>query len=342
MILKRSISRIMIKVGMLRKYKEPNTVVLAAALAAKYYNMDFFFFNLEDVDFKREKIIGKFYIDGIWLKKETEFPDVIDNSPYKSSNKNAYEKLQSIVPFTTRRIGNKIFTYNKIKEDGVYQDLLIPTKKVQSIHDIPEYLNKYQKIIIKPEGGNRGRGICFIENKGESCIIIYNKKEIVTEMDELSSFIEKNNMTNGYILQPYIKSVTKDNLPFDIRIHVRRDINAEWKVAKIYPRIGTSDGITSNISQGGYIGKLDVFLKRNIGNEYLQIKENLYKFATEFPEIFQAGYNFKIDALGIDIGIDENGKMWIFEVNSYPGSTFFELESQILSMGYAKYLAINK
>lgn len=160
------------------------------------------------------------------------------------------------------------------------------------------------------------------------------------QVDDVDTYLDINTFKRKYLIQPYIRSLTKGNLPYDIRIHVRRGENAEWKVVKIYPRIGLADGIVSNISQGGYITKLDNFLKVNFGDEYLKIKSRLFKFASEFPDYFQKGYdNYLIDALGIDIGIDENNKFWIFEVNSYPGSTFFELESQLVAMSYARYLA---
>jgi glutathione synthase/RimK-type ligase-like ATP-grasp enzyme len=200
-------------------------------------------------------------------------------------------------------------------------------------------LAEYKKIILKPQRGNRGRGIYYIEDRNSYYLIIANKEKIELEKNKIDTFIENEITHKNYIVQRYIQSLTKDNLPFDIRIHVRRDINAEWKVVKIYPRIGTNDGITSNVSQGGYIGQIDKFLKRQFGDKYLTVHDELTKLAKEFPVYFQKGYNYNIDALGIDIGIDDNCKLWLFEVNSYPGSTFFELESQIVAMGYAKYLA---
>ena len=60
------------------------------------------------------------------------------------------------------------------------------------------------------------------------------------------------------------------------------------------------------------------------------ILDELRKLAKEFPVYFQKGYDYELDALGLDIGIDENGKLWLFEVNSFPGCTMFELDARKL------------
>lgn len=331
----------MIKVGMLRQFNKPNTLVLAAAIAAKMLEMEFFFFNPKNIDFDRMVISGLFYEDGQWIRKETSFPDVVDNSPARKVNRQIYARLEEILPFTTHRIGNKDTIYKRLKQEMVYQDLLIPTRNIDTINDVISCLAEYKKVIIKPEGGNKGKGIYYIENKKDTYLIIANREKYSIPSTEIDNFVNEHFIDKNYIIQPYIKCLTKDLLPYDIRIHVRRDFSGKWKIIRIYPRIGTNDGMVSNLSQGGYIAKLNKFLKRQFGDKHLDIERKLTKLGREFPVYFQKAYENDIDALGIDIGIDEDGKLWLFEVNSFPGSTFFELEAQITAMSYAKYVALN-
>lgn len=157
---------------------------------------------------------------------------------------------------------------------------------------------------------------------------------------EIASYLEQY-VAKKYIVQPYIQSRTEEGLPFDIRIHVRRGKDGQWMPVKVYPRIGRGDGITSNLSQGGSIAQLKPFLKRQFMQNSIKIEKELNKLAVEFPTYFQRAYDKPLAALGLDIGIDEKGKLWLFEVNPYPGSTMFELESQQVAMGYAKYIAIS-
>ena len=48
-----------------------------------------------------------------------------------------------------------------------------------------------------------------------------------------------------------------------------------------------------------------------------------------------------IDALGIDVGIESDGGMYFFEINTFPGAKFFYLEDAIAVVDYARTLALN-
>lgn len=58
----------------------------------------------------------------------------------------------------------------------------------------------------------------------------------------------------------------------------------------------------------------------------------------------------RLAELGIDFGVDQQGKVWILEVNSKPGrSSFFKIGDVISArksienpIGYARYLLLNK
>lgn len=328
-----------VTIGMLRQFSKPNQLVLAAAHAAKMIDSNFFFFHPTDVNFENRKIMGLFYEDGEWVRRETEFPDVVDNSPSRREYREIFNRLSKEVPFTMRRIGNKDVVNNRIKQDGVFAKYIIPSNKITSVEDILAFLKEYDAIVVKPAGGNRGKGIHFIAKTEEGFILNVDSvtKEIKREemQDHLAPLIKR-----SMIVQPFIQSVTKEGLPFDIRLHVRRGMEGKWKTVKIYPRIGSGDGIVSNLSQGGSIGRIRPFLKRQFGEKWLTIWKELNELASAFPNYFQKSYDEPLDALGLDIGIDSDGRLWLFEVNSFPGSTMFELEAQQVAMQYAKHLAL--
>ncbi len=52
-----------------------------------------------------------------------------------------------------------------------------------------------------------------------------------------------------------------------------------------------------------------------------------------------------IDEIGIDVGLDQNQKIWMYEVNWRPGcppAFYLELDVVIHSIRYAMYLAKNQ
>lgn len=144
-----------------------------------------------------------------------------------------------------------------------------------------------------------------------------------------------------YLVHPYIRSLTKAGKSYDFRLHVQKNGEGRWVTTAVYPRIA-EQGVIANLSQGGYTSFLDSFLEMQFGEESYNMKRYLEIFSLQFSNHFDSLYENKLDELGIDVGIDENQKIWLFEVNWRPGVLIiFNLEIDIVktTIKYAVYLA---
>lgn len=324
------------RVGFLRFDQNPTIKVRAIAYICYYHNIDFFYFQPEDVDFTNKKIKGRFFVNEKWQERETDFPDLIDNAPSIGKYRDFYAEMTKFVPMMCFRIGNKQKIQDILEKDGEFSHILINTEEVTNFDSFKLFLDKHQVIILKPSGGNMGRNIIKISNNNQEYKVETDERMEV--INQIKQWFEENDF-RGYIQQEYVHSLTKNNLPFDIRIHVRRGKNKNWNVVKVYPRIGINQNVTSNISQGGSISKLVGFLRHNY-RDYESIQIKLNQFARDFPKYFQKFYNYDLDALGIDIGLDQDGNLKLFEVNTYPGSNFLDIEDSIVRVQY--YQSFNK
>src|SRR5699024_521358 len=97
-----------------------------------------------------------------------------------------------------------------------------------------------------------------------------------------------------------------------IRAHMQKDRKGKWTITKIYPRIGNSKSILSNISKGGRTEELQDFLitqfSQHTGNDYYNKLRNLSVKLTEYLDRL---HNFSLDELGLDLAIDETGRFWL-------------------------------
>lgn len=334
----------MVTIGMLHFRKHPQKVkkAYACAAVAKMEGIEFFYFSPGNVKFEEKMINGYIFEEGKWIQKKMVFPDVIYNptSLKTVKGKKVYRKLKNIIPFTSHPIGNKLKVYRKIKEMAEFSNYLIPSAKIKEPQTVFNALNDYKKIVIKPLSGNNGKNVIFIERKKEQFNLIRGNKQITVDEAELSSIIETHIQEKIFLVQPFVSCKTKDGLPFDIRIHVQKNGLGEWDTTLIYPRIGPKDGIVSNVSSGGYTGKIDKFLEREYGLESYDIKKALDHFAIQFPIKFDDIYLRSLDELGIDIGIDENKKIWIYEVNWRPGYGYRGFDAARNIIPYAAHLAL--
>ncbi|MFS0687832.1 YheC/YheD family protein [Sporosarcina sp. 179-K 8C2 HS] len=341
-------------IGMLHHRKDPETVMKAYAFAAvaEAEGAKFYYFSPGEVNFTNRTIKGQVYEKGEWKTKIMPFPNVIYNagSPEKlSKSKETIDKLKKEIPFTTYSIGNKWSVNRRLKEAKDFASYLIPTEVVKNTNHFFKFLSAFEKVVFKPIDGRKGKGIFFIVQeegrysvKGEGTNRIYGSSQ-------LNGFIKQKLSKETFIVQPYIQSVTKTGQVFDFRLHVQKDGKGEWVITTIYPRIAPHGSIIANINSGGYTNYLDPFLEQEFKDEAFNIRKKLEFFslslAKHLDELQMEKFGEVIDEIGVDIGMDEQRKLWIYEVNWRPGcppAFYLELDVVKNTIKYAMYVAKNQ
>ncbi|MGE8057910.1 YheC/YheD family protein [Bacillus mycoides] len=334
-------------IGMLHHRKDPNVVKKAYTYAAvaKAEGVNFFYFTLGKVNIETEKILGHFYENGKWIEQEFSFPDVIYNASVHVTDKNQqiFDCLYDNVPFTSHSIGDKLSVYNRIKKGETFKQYLIPFYGLTNVNTFFDMINRYEKVIIKPISGHQGKGVVFIEKHGINYSMNESEQISLINKNQLLSFLSNKIQEKGYIVQQFISCQIKSGHVYDFRLHVQRNGEGKWVITSIFPRIGPLGSVVSNMASGGYSTYLDIFLKTEFDNEWYDVQRYLERFALSFSNHFNSLYeDVLFDELGIDIGIDKNQKIWLFEVNWRPGvPNIFNLELDVARnlIHYARYLA---
>lgn len=334
-------------IGMLHSRKSPAEVpkAYACAVIAKMEEVDFCYFTYKCMDMKRMKIKGWIYEQGEWIRKELPWPKVVINisTPKTKEQKKAHKLLKFNTVFTSYPVGNKLTVYKKIQNAQLFAAYTIPTYEVSVPDSILSLIDDHDKVVLKPKSVNQGKNIYFIWKESPEIHVVkeganrfeYTKEELYEVLTDIIA-------TRNYLLQPFIESRTKTGLTYDLRLHVQKNGAGEWAINLIYPRISGYKKLVSNISSGGFRGDFDSFLIDEFGEEQSTIKSKIENFALEFTNHFETLYPTSFDELGIDIALDKNRKIWIFEVNWRPGSKQREFEEAKLLIPYCKYLLENK
>lgn len=224
-----------------------------------------------------------------------------------------------------------------------------------SSNDILTMLSKYSKVYAKPLSSSGGRGIVQISKEDEKIVYKYRNRGINDErcFDTINSakdFAAKLFKEKNYILQQPIELLKYKGNKFDFRCMMLRNPKNKWECSGIVARIASKGSIVSNSHSGGTPTKLDVLLRKNLcysKDLYDDMKEDIENLSVKAAE-FLDNYGIKAAVLGIDIGMDINGRLWIIEINiRYPGLDLFTFlgDYQIVDktktslMLYGKYLA---
>lgn len=332
---------------MLHYRKNPTEVKKAYPLAAvaKMEGIPFYYFTFNNVDFHTMKINGWEYNHGEWLQTVVDFPTVIINScnPKTEKQSEILKKLKEYAVFTSHPVGNKLKVFKKVLHAKEFSSYLIPSTKLTNPAECISFLDEHSRAVIKPLKGNQGKQVIFIEKlNGHPLYQLIDGQQIKTlGGKELESLIADLILERKYLLQPFIVCKTKTGLTYDFRLHVQKNGRGTWEINLIYPRISGNSKLISNISGGGYRGELEPFLILEFGDESDQIKAVLEDFALSFSDHFDTLYKHSFDELGIDVGIDQQKRVWIFEVNWRPGCKHREFEVARRLIPYCIFLANN-
>ena len=335
-----------ILIGYLQYRKDPKRVWRAYSFAS-FANMeeyDFVCFTPDGIHIKNGKIEGEVFEKGNWVKKITRLPDAIyyEPDPMYEENYESVDQLKQLVPFTSHPIGNKLNLFRKIKEGRVFAEYVIPFEGVRHKEDVIIFLNRYGKIVLKPAWDEQGREVIFIHKEQDDYIVEMNGQLRKYTRDQFNDWITKLADQKEYMIQKYIAGLTKDGCKYDFRLYTQKNREANWFTLSTVPRVARPDRILTNIHSGGLTGIPISFLRSQFGNESYDIEKFLEHFGVSFSQHIEELNGVSYDELGIDIGIDENKKIWIYDVNckvDEPPFESFVINIIKNAVRYAGYLA---
>ena len=331
-------------IGFLRNTLQPTEFAKLTAMLCKFNGNDLIYLRPRDIDKKNNKVTGKMFIDNEWVTVEHSIPKVIDISPFCLKHKELVKYLRKHTYLTDD--GNNRLTKETLQErlidDGVFSDFIIPARHITEFNDVVDFLDEHKEIVVKPVYSQMGMGIYRIKKTEDSYIIGHKTENVTATLKELETMYNDKIKGKRHIAQKFIISRNKSDDPFDCRIHVEKNREGKWQIARIYVRIGIGQKVISNVNQGGGIADIVPFLKANYEGGWEEIHNKLNEFALSYPYKHEEIRGVKVMSLGVDIGIDKSGKLYMFEANSAPATSSLKAEVAMLRTGYYQYLIDSK
>ncbi|MCA1030855.1 YheC/YheD family protein [Bacillus timonensis] len=267
---------------------------------------------------------------GTWKKEEFLIPTFIYDRCFYSDDDISkrsrpivnWLKARPSTCFLGKGLPNKWEIYEALLKDKEITPYLPDTSLVSSKEEVLSLLINMKKILLKPINGSRGNGIvaCYLRAKSIETLVHgskgVNKQQFTTKKDFyswLTSLLSRN-----YLIQPLLPLVDHEKRPFDIRILLQKKEHGNWFEQGRGIRKGSTDTVTSNISNGGEIIPYNQWIDSLPSHQKTLIAESLSTIIEKLPSTLEKNFP-PLFELGIDIGIEADGSVWILDINSKPG-----------------------
>lgn len=347
--------------------QEPVLVALAN-LAAEVKGI-IFVFCPEDINWGNSSVTGYVPIqkkeDGstFWSAIKTPLPDVVyDRIPSRSveARPEVIEAISSLknsgLKYFNPMFLDKWETHLSLQSMPKVQKYLPPTIVVEDPLDIKALLDRYRSVFLKPSAGSLGRRIIKIETVKSGYSYIYRSRDrqsvlgTAPDFESLLKLIEPIMGKRRFIVQKDLKLSRYENCPFDIRVLMQKDMFGNWRRTKIFVRVAAPDNFLSNLSDGAHPQPINKVLQEVFHINFADkvgLGENIRAAVRVIPPALEKATGMIWGELGIDLGIDDKGGIWLIEVNSKPfralvsasGLVNLIKRSLLRPLEFAKFLA---
>lgn len=317
-----------------------------------------FVFSAKDVDFTRRRVRGWIPASKGWKRRWFPLPDVIYDrtwgldDPGRDRHAKTLQRLEEMgIPHFNPDYGDKLQVYRLLSSvAGVAGHL--PETRPLTAENLELLGSRYSRLYIKPARGRQGKGICSCRRRGDHWILqIRSAKGVVGRtLPNTEAVVRASTRGQGgeaYLVQQGLDLVTLKKGAVDIRVIVQRNRLGQWRVSAIGVRAGKPKSLVSNLHAGGRALTLTQLVRgARLHEPVRRLAGRIEALTLEAAQAMSQAHP-TVGELGIDIGLDTSGKLWILELNRQPGRALFSRarlrrawrRSRVRVVQFAQYLA---
>lgn len=275
-----------------------------------------------------------------WKRSKMPLPDVIYNRvPNRTAERQP--EVRRLKAYFLKRKETRVFNrsffdkwdVNRVLERGALAEFVPETKELSGPAVLKRMLRDHSMVYLKPQGGSLGKGVVrIIRAKGADFRVRYrmgdrNGFRKIIGLEAVIELVSRLIGHRRYIVQQGIWLARYRGHPFDFRVHLTRGLDGTWGLAGIGAKVAGEGSVTTHVHSGGFIAEAADVAAEVFGagaDDYLhRVAELAVKLTTDL----ETGIGAVFGEVGLDVGIDRQGRFWLFEINSKPGRSIFDLPS---------------
>lgn len=206
---------------------------------------------------------------------------------------------------------------------------MLPETKRYGKSAFQDMLSRYGSVYVKPNMAHMGKGIMKVwkEDGGYRMLRVKGKPRTFATADSVCGHVLTAVKGKAHIVQQAIPLAEVNGRSYDIRVMMMRDGLNKWRYSGMLAKVAGPSSIITNVRRGGgYVLPIGQALSRSVAKGKQDEQKKLEKELVDASYAICDRFNkYKYSSqIGIDYGVDRDGKLWLIEVNfDYPSHALF-------------------
>jgi hypothetical protein len=217
----------------------------------------------------------------------------------------------------------------------------VPETHWFSTENLERMLQSYPQVYVKPNQGRQGLGISRVKRIGNSEyeLSYENTTKLASFPEVVEDLVGRFDTGRSYLIQEGIDLATYNGGPFHIRVVMQKPMN-RWQLSITSSLVAKrKDAVVTNGARGNLEFPVEEVLQNN--DQKLNPTNTLRELIDLSHQIvYVLGSRFPLLLIGLDMGIDKQGKIWFIEANTDPDCRGLKKVNDEVS--YQKYLEAKK
>lgn len=319
------------------------------ARAARRRGVLAYVFGPRDVLWDLKVVLGRVLLGGRWVRRPLPLPHVVFD---RAIGAGPPEQIEALLERLSAR-GCAVFNGDLADKWRMHLHLasypelrpyLPETRRLDSWETVAEMLARWGVVFVKPAGGFMGRSVVRVAAAGPGLCRVAGPgrvRERLVPAASLAGVLAPWLGRDVWIVQQGLDLVRVAGGVCDVRVLVLKDGAGRWQTVGMTVRRALPGRVVTNLHQGGTVVPWRAFARRAarpegappLRAEILRLVHQLLQAIDRLAP--RAG------DVGVDIGVDRGGRVWLIEVNTKPGRSGKMTHPAVygLPMDYARFLA---
>lgn len=291
------------------------------------------FFTLDAIDRTAAAVDAWVEREGEWVNLRMPLPDVIYNrATYR--NRDLRAAARTLLTRLVKR--NGVILLNGVNAFGKWDvcralsffadtaDLTPETVEFADVGVLERMLQRHGQVFVKANQSSHGADVLKVEAAADQWQVQGHYRgapvrETFPSMMALQTFLYLLRGNRRWVIQQAVDLMKVNDRIFDIRAIVQKNGEGEWTVPLILVRWARPGAVVTNTSLGAEPMLPAAFLEIDGGSNPVltRLEPTVTRVALQAVAVLEANCG-RLGEVGVDIGLDTEGRAWVFEANSKP------------------------